>query len=189
MFQLMFPLKNMSKNYYKNKGFTLVELLVVIAILGVLVTIGLVSFTSAQARGRDTQRKSDLKQVSSALEVYFNDHNAYPSSSNGRILGCPSTTSTACSWGTGQLTDGKTIYFKALPKDPINGSNYYYRSVSVDSVANQGFQLFARIENSQDAGCLGGNCGTHTDLPSGVSCGGVASCNFSITSPNTTPTE
>ncbi|KKR41619.1 MAG: Type II secretory pathway pseudopilin PulG-like protein, partial [Candidatus Woesebacteria bacterium GW2011_GWB1_40_12] len=55
-------------------GFTLVELLVVIAILGILATIGLVTFSSSQMRGRDAQRKSDLKQISSALEIYYNDY-------------------------------------------------------------------------------------------------------------------
>ncbi|MCX6704946.1 MAG: prepilin-type N-terminal cleavage/methylation domain-containing protein, partial [Candidatus Woesebacteria bacterium] len=73
----------------KGAGFTLVELLVVIAVLGVLVTIGLTSFTSAQMRGRDTQRKSDLKEVSSSLEIYYNDYGRYPSASGGQILGCP----------------------------------------------------------------------------------------------------
>lgn len=182
-------MRKINKDNILNNGFTLVELLVVIAILGVLVTIGLVSFTSAQAKGRDTQRKSDLKQISSALEIYFNDHQSYPASLNGQILGCPSTSSTACVWGSGQFTDGKTTYFKTLPVDPISTNNYFYRAVTVDSITNQGFQIFAKLENSQDKECINDNCGTHTDLPSGVSCGGTASCNFSITSPNVIPTE
>ncbi len=173
----------------RSLGFTLVELLVVIAILGVLVTIGLVSFTSAQAKGRDTQRKSDLKQISNALEIYFNDYGSYPASINGQILGCPSTSNTPCSWGTGQFTDGKTVYFRILPEDPTSNGNYYYRSLAIDSIPNQGYQLFARLENSQDAECIGDDCGNHTDLPAGVSCGGTTSCNVSITSPNTTPLE
>lgn len=175
-----------TKNY---KGFTLVELLVVIAILGVLVTIGLVSFVSAQARGRDTQRKSDLKQVASSLELYYSDYGKYPDSLGGKIAGCPSVTSTPCTWGSGSFTDQKTTYFKVLPKDPSSGENYYYRSVTVGSVPNQGFQLFAKLENSQDPECIGGNCGNHTDIPVEVDCGGTTSCNFAITSPNVTPAE
>lgn len=173
----------------KSAGFTLVELLVVIAILGVLVTIGLTSFTSAQMRGRDTQRKSDLKEVSSSLEIYYNDYGRYPGASSGKILGCPSTTSTACTWGTGQFFDEKTVYFKVLPKDPTKNYNYYYRTVTVNSVANQGFQVYAKLENSQDISCIGSNCGNHIDLPSGVACGGTTSCNFALTSPNVTATE
>ena len=170
-------------------GFTLVELLVVIAILGILSTIGLVVFSSAQMRGRDTQRKSDLKQISNALEIYYNDYGVYPASLNGQVAGCPSTTSTVCSWGTGQFTDGKTIYLKTVPKDPASTYRYYYRTVTVGGSANQGFQLYAGLENSQDtSACIGNDCGTHTDLPAGVTCAGTVGCNFSITSPNTTAT-
>jgi len=170
------------------KGFTLVELLVVIAILGVLATIGLVSFSSAQVRGRDTQRKSDLKQIATSLELYFSDYGVYPTASSGKILGCPSPAG-VCTWGSGEFTDGKTLYFKVLPEDPTSNNYYYYRTLSVDSVANQGFQLYARLENSQDQDCLSGNCGTHTDLPAGVTCGDGGSCNFGVTSANVTPTD
>jgi type II secretion system protein G len=159
------------------KGFTLVELLVVIAILGVLVTIGLASFTSAQAKSRDAKRKADLKQIASALELFYNDVGSYPDSLNGQILGCPSSGPTMCTWGTGQLTDGKTIYFKVLPQDPSKGYNYYYLSVAVGS-AKQGFQLYAHLENSEDPQIIS----------TVYSCGsGADSCNFAVTSPNTAP--
>lgn len=168
-------------------GFTLVELLVVIAILGILATIGLVTFSSSQMRGRDAQRKSDLKQISSALEIYYNDYDEYLGSLNGLILGCPTTTATSCTWGLGQVKDANTVYLKTVPKDPSSNLNYYYRSVTVEGISQQGFQLYAHLENSQDtSSCIGGNCGVHSDLPAGVTCGSV-SCNFAITSPNVTP--
>jgi type II secretion system protein G len=164
----------------KNKkiaGFTLVELLVVIAILGVLVTIGLTSFTSAQARGRDTKRKSDLKQIASALELYYNDYGSYPGGAAGGLIeGCPSTTTTPCPWGTSQFSDGKTTYFQVLPKDPSKGYNYYYRK----DASNLGFQLYAHLENTQDPDIIS------TSYPCGVT---ANSCNFAITSPNTTPSQ
>lgn len=164
---------------FKAAGFTLVELLVVISILGVLATIGLTAFTSSQARGRDAQRKSDLKQISSSLELYYSDYGKYPDSSAGKIAGCPSTTQTPCTWGSGSFTDTKTTYFKVLPKDPTNGQQYFYKTVSINSVANQGFQIFTFLENSQDQSIipnLSETCGTKT-------------CNFALTSPNTTPTD
>lgn len=139
----------------------MVELLVVIAILGVLVTIALVSFRSSQARGRDTQRKSDLKQVSSALELYYSDYNKYPDS---------------LTWGS-EFTDGSTVYFKVLPIDPSSGQNYLYRLV--DSPANQKYQLFARLENAEDPSII----------TTSYSCGTSIPCNFSVTSTNTTPSE
>jgi type II secretion system protein G len=168
------------------KGFTLVELLVVMAILGVLVTIIAGGFRSAQARGRDAERKSDLKQLSQSLELFFSDYGRYPSDDAGRILGCPYSPaggSSPCTWGAGELTDEKTIYFKILPKDPTSSLDYYYRIVPASS--NQKFQLFAHLENTEDKDCLGGDC---VASPVAYMCGDKI-CNFSITSTNANATE
>ena len=166
-------------------GFTLVELLVVMAILGILVTIIGSSFRNAQARGRDTQRKSDLKQISQSLELFYSDYGHYPSDEGGMIAACPFVggTGTACSWGSGELTDNKTIYFKQIPADPVSSYEYYYRIVPGSN--NKKFQIFARLENSQDQDCLGGDC---LDSPVVYICGSGV-CNFAITGTNTTATE
>jgi general secretion pathway protein G len=169
------------KELYKNSfGFTLVELLVVISIISVLVSVVAVSFRSSQAKGRDAERKNDLKQIAGALELYYSDYGKYPDASNGQIVGCGGA---PCSWGSGTFTDGKTVYFKVMPKDPSVGYSFFYRIV--DSPTNQKFQLFARLENNQDQSCLGGNCASP---PVSYLCGSAV-CNFAITSPNTTPTE
>jgi type II secretion system protein G len=60
------------------KGFTIIELLVVIVIIGILVALTLPNLFSAQARGRDTDRKNELKNVQQQLETYFNDNDGYP---------------------------------------------------------------------------------------------------------------
>jgi len=191
---------SISKLRTSRLGFTLIELLVVIAILGILATIALASFSSSQMKARDAQRKSDLKAIASALEILYNDHESYPFSTedfgqaSGLVIGCPFVpggSSVNCSWGgTQQLTDAKTIYLKSMPKDPVGSRHYYYRSVSVNGVAHQGFQLYAHLENSQDTNsCIGGNCGVHSDLPSMVNCGTDVSCNFSVTSSNVRPTD
>src|SRR3990167_2819011 len=69
----------------KSKGFTLIELLVVIAIIGILASFAIASFTSAQAKGRDSRRKADLDAVSKALALVQNDCTGgnYPVISNG----------------------------------------------------------------------------------------------------------
>jgi prepilin-type N-terminal cleavage/methylation domain-containing protein len=177
-------------------AFTLVELLVVIAVLGILSTIGLVAFNSSQVRGRDATRKSDLRQIANALELYYNDYGYYPEDftevgsvelGKGTIVGCPvepgdTGLKEACSWGAGQFTDNKTIYMKVVPKDPSSGYSYFYRTMTV-SGSRQAFQLYAHLENSQDSkACINEDCTLQAiGIPEGVLCGTTATaiCNFS----------
>ncbi len=60
------------------KGFTLIELLVVIAIIGLLASVVLLALNSARSKSRDAKRVADARQISSALELYYNDANSYP---------------------------------------------------------------------------------------------------------------
>ncbi|MDD4272002.1 MAG: prepilin-type N-terminal cleavage/methylation domain-containing protein [Patescibacteria group bacterium] len=62
----------------KQQGFTLIELLVVIAIIGLLSTLAVVALNNARMKSRDAKRVSDIKQIQTALELYYNDVNAYP---------------------------------------------------------------------------------------------------------------
>jgi len=58
----------------KENGFTLLELLIVIAIVGILVSIGVVSYSQAQKKSRDSRRTSDVKAIQSAWEQYYADN-------------------------------------------------------------------------------------------------------------------
>lgn len=171
----------------KDLGFTLVELLVVMSIIGVLATLISSGFRSAQVRGRDAQRKSDLKELSNSLELFYSDYGRYPSDSAGNIMACPYNpalgTGSVCSWGTSEFTDSKTTYFKEMPIDPDRDFSYYYRVVPGSE--NQKYQIFAKLENTKDQDCLGGNCEVSEVS---ISCGG-SFCNYAVTSSNTSPTE
>lgn len=60
-------------------GFTLMELLIVIAIIGILISLGTVSYGSAQKKSRDSRRMQDLKAMQNAFEQYYADNNGnYP---------------------------------------------------------------------------------------------------------------
>lgn len=62
----------------KKKGFTLIELLVVVAIIGLLATLSIVALNTARAKARDARRVADVKQIQTALELYYNDQGNYP---------------------------------------------------------------------------------------------------------------
>lgn len=68
------------------KGFTLIELLVVVAIIGLLSSVVLSSLNSARAKARDAQRLSDIRQIQTALELYYNDNGKYPFNAGGGSL-------------------------------------------------------------------------------------------------------
>jgi len=72
----------------ETRGFTLIELLVVIAIIGLLATMAVVSFGGAQKKARDARRKADIRQISKALELYYDMYGAYPIGTAGSDRSC-----------------------------------------------------------------------------------------------------
>ena len=60
-------------------GFTLVELLIVIVVVGILASITTVAYSGLQKRAADTQRTAKIKNIVKQLEIFYNQHGAYPS--------------------------------------------------------------------------------------------------------------
>jgi type II secretion system protein G len=60
------------------KGFTLIELLIVVAIIGILAAIAVPNFLNAQVKAKVARVESDMKSISTALEMYLLDNNSYP---------------------------------------------------------------------------------------------------------------
>ncbi len=53
------------------RGFTLIELLVVISIIGLLSTLAMVALNNARKSSRDAKRVADMKQLQTAMELYY----------------------------------------------------------------------------------------------------------------------
>ncbi|MFH1254909.1 MAG: type II secretion system protein [bacterium] len=64
----------------KQSGFTLIELLVVISIIGFLASASMVMLNSARIKARNAKRVAEIKQIQTALEMFFNHYQYYPSS-------------------------------------------------------------------------------------------------------------
>lgn len=108
-------------------GFTLIELLVVISIIGVLSGIILQSINSTRLKSDDARRISDLKEIASAINMYFNDNGTYPASINGSSNTCTGD------WPASFKAALVPKYIPVLPLDPKNNLrncnppyNYYY---------------------------------------------------------------
>ena len=124
----------------KSRGFTLIELLVVIGIMGILSSFLLANFIGVRQRARDGVRKSDLRQIQSALELYRSDKGSYPTSGSGS-----GNFPTTCG---SQFDDGAAtpvVYMKKIPCDPSSGSPYTY------SLSGNSYSLVTCLENTNDS--------------------------------------
>jgi prepilin-type N-terminal cleavage/methylation domain-containing protein len=132
------------------KAFTLIELLVVIAVLAGFMALLVPNYMQARMKSRDVRRKSDLKSIQKALELYKQNNTLpeYP-------LSLPAApTSPSC---TNAFTDinGQVLLAKT-PYEPLtqcgtyssNAANYYYARDTIDFGK---YSLYACLENGNDS--------------------------------------
>jgi general secretion pathway protein G len=163
-------------------GFTLIEILIVMIIIAFLASLSAGSFQSSQKKARDARRKSDLHQITTALEAYYNDVKSYPlSSGSNTVLGCNG--GNECAWGEEFIDDKDTTYMVKLPADPSAGRGYTYVYVS-DGTA---YQLYARLENTDDLTVPKDSQGD-PQVYGTLDCGN-GGCNYGLSSSNTTPDD
>ncbi|MEX2028475.1 MAG: prepilin-type N-terminal cleavage/methylation domain-containing protein [Candidatus Curtissbacteria bacterium] len=133
-------------NLHPKKGFTLIELLVVISIIGILSALAVASFSGAQARARDGQRKNDFDQIKKALELAKSD-------STGASY-YPNTLTFNVPLPNGGANSG--AYMKKVPLDPRNTGAYIYTYTGITCAGTwptggcTGYRLSTSLENSSD---------------------------------------
>jgi len=126
-----------------HKGFTLIEVILVIALVGVLsmVMISIINPPQQFKKARDVERKSDLRQIQAALELYRSDNSAYPAT----LPNCD-----------GALTGANGAeYLKTLPCDPKEISTKY-----LYTIVGNGYSLTACLENLKETLPTGTPCDT-----------------------------
>ncbi len=140
----------------KSSGLTLVELLIVIAVLGILAAVVLVAIKPLEqlARGRDAGRKSNISQLSNALQSF--------STQNGGVYALPANLPTpaaafAANWMT-VLTNGKEIQTvlpligtstacALVPSDVQDTQNGY---CYITNAAGDSAVIFDRLESQSE---------------------------------------
>lgn len=97
---------------FDRKGFTLIELLIVVAIIGILAAIAVPNFLQAQIRAKVARVEADLRAMSTAIEMYRMDNNAYPDSCSLEIMG-------DVQFRAGEIWQ-PVAYTNVAPVDPFN---------------------------------------------------------------------
>lgn len=154
-------------NFKVKRGFSLIELLIVITIIAVLIGAGTVSWTNAQQKGRDAKRKSDLKAVQQALEVYFQTNGKYPDNSTpvAGSIRCNVGIAANINWGSAFICNSVN-YLNLLPQDPTSQSTsgYYYVSSGTPPTPTS-YVISADLENNNDPDRTGLPCTPYAGPP------------------------
>lgn len=100
----------------RHRGFTLIELLIVVAIIGIVAAIAIPNLVNAINRGRQKRTMSDIRSISTAIEAYAVDQNAYPK--------MPAVSGSTLR--TQLVTYLEPTYIKRIPDQDGWGAPYYW---------------------------------------------------------------
>ena len=132
--------------------------MLVLAIIGVLTSFLLANLIGAKARARDAQRKSDLRQIQAALEMYRADNGTYPAAP---LPACGSS-----------LNSNGTVYMQSIPCDPLNTGQYVF-TYSLTG-GGTGYTLITCLENVNDS---------QKDKTNAANCSGTTNWSYTVTNP------
>lgn len=129
----------------RQNWFTLVELIITIVILSILSTLGLISFTGYSSQARDATRGSDIKNISTILNLTNSQNLSYPNPTDAVDI----TYSWATLWSQwvfGPKTAFETGKIFWELRDPLY-KNYYSYSVTSN---RKEYQLWVLFEQESD---------------------------------------
>ena len=153
----------------RNRGFTLIELLVVIAIIGILSSVVLASLNTARQKGRDARRISDVKQIRTAMDLYYDSAQSYPLS-----IGTASSSVL--------ITGG---YISTIPVDPSTSAAYSYAPLETSGGTTlctatpcESYVIAAVLENASNTVL---NTDTDTNPIGALDCTDTPVANYCVT--------
>ncbi|QQR83840.1 prepilin-type N-terminal cleavage/methylation domain-containing protein [Candidatus Peregrinibacteria bacterium] len=141
-------------------GFTFVELLVVIVIMAVLVAASAnYLFSQGGSKARDTERKSEMKQMAALIEQFTSSYGEPPNEEvrsrkiRGRVAECESISDykalMTCFDALQYITGEGLLQLSEDPKEGIendSGSLYHY----LYAATHNGWKVCALLENQTD---------------------------------------
>ncbi len=129
----------------------MIELLVTIAIIGLLALVILIAVEDARANGRDAFRKTAMKQVETALELYKHKNGSYPST-GGAWWGENFGANRAVSGANAYIPNLTPTYLFELPKDPNNPDDSFHGFNYRSDGSHYKLVLFGSMESTVSPG-------------------------------------
>lgn len=136
----------MNRQHRKQSGFTLIEIMVVMVILGLLVAVVAPNILGRGEEARIGVAKTQIRNISNALDLYKLDNFNYPSTEQGleALVNEPSGSPEAKNWN-------KDGYLPSMPVDPW-GLEYQYVSPGSEGP----YDLYSLGPDGKEGGSDGG---------------------------------
>lgn len=139
------------------RGFTLIEVMVAVTVVAILSSVVLANMSTSGGKGRDADRKADLRILQSAIEAYKQQHGQYPR------MGCtPGTDAISGENDCANYITGIDAarpfvpnFITTLPRDPRRGTNVGYAYVTNTAVGNTGTTYKVMVVNTVETETMG----------------------------------